>query len=66
MASGGPKPPRQRRERVDPYIRFVRDADPDFTRAAELVPEYEFSSNKKSGTRLFEGYYKRRGPYAPS
>lgn len=63
MASGGPKPPNLTRYREIAYQQLVHQRDPDFERAANLVPEYEFPQ-KKGPDRVFTGYYKTRGPYA--
>lgn len=65
MVSGGPKPPRLTSSKTIAYGTLVREADPDFTLRSQKLPEYEVTSNsKKGGIKIFEGYYKTRGPYA--
>jgi hypothetical protein len=66
MPSGGPRPPRLTSSKTIGYKTLVIEKDPDFAIRSQKVPEYEVTSNKKGGKRIFEGYYKARGPYAPS
>ena len=65
MVSGGPRPPRLTSSKTIAYGTIVREKDPDFALKSQKVDEYEVSSNKKAGRRIFQGYYKSRGPYAP-
>lgn len=42
----------------------VMRLDPDYARASEILPEYEFQNRRwPGGKRIFEGAYKHRGPY---
>ena len=47
------------RIRVRTFRQMCQDVDPDFTRDANLVDEYEWSNG-----RVHKGYYKTRGAYA--
>ena len=55
------------------WLNLVVQADPDHTRDARYVTEYEFSSPGRysgkdmvheGGRRVFRGDYKTRGPYS--
>lgn len=70
MPSGGPRPPRLTSSKTIGYKTLVLEKDPDFSVRSQKVPEYEMSASGRgkggvAGTRLFEGYYKTRGPYTP-
>lgn len=66
MVSGGPKPPRLTSSKTIGYKTLVLEKDADFALRSQKVPEYEVTSPKRrNGVKIFEGYYKSRGPYAP-
>ena len=44
------------------YKALVLAADPNWTHAANRVPEYEMSA-PKTAKRIFYGYYRARGAY---
>lgn len=47
--------------RVDPFLRHVRQADPDYDRDKRVEPQYEF----RGGKRIFTAVTNASGPYAP-
>lgn len=64
MTSGGPKPPKLTRYTSETYVSIVLRRDPNYARESQEDVEYEMSS-PKAGVRIFKGFYKSRGPYAP-
>lgn len=63
---GGIRPPRLTSSKRIAYKTLVLEKDPDYALRSQKVPEYEMPSNAKGkGVRIFEGYYRSRGPYAP-
>lgn len=66
MTSGGPRPPRLTSSKTIGFKTLVLEKDPDFALRSQKVPEYEVTSPKRAkGVKVFEGYYKSRGPYTP-
>lgn len=64
MTSGGPKPPRLTRYMEESYIAKVLKRDPNWLRQSQEQDEYEMSS-KDGRPRIFKGFYRSRGAYAP-
>lgn len=62
MTGGGPRPPKLTRFINRSYEAMVRKADPDFTRNANYVIEYDFSALGR-GIKDRYGWYKTRGAY---
>lgn len=64
MSGGGPRPPNLVKYTSQTYLSLVLKRDPNWLRNSEEQVEYEFAK-PRGGERLFLGFYKTRGPYAP-
>lgn len=67
------RPPSLTSSKTVGFKQLILEKDADFAIRSQKLPEYEFTSNGRSkgdpngntGIRLFQGYYRSRGPYAP-
>lgn len=65
MTSGGPKPPNLTRYSEKSWESMVYAKDKNFLRQSQEDVEYEMPRPRGGKPRIFKGFYKSRGPYAP-